>query len=72
MDRVCKNCINAYNSRADGKVHCVNKAWEMQFDPYMTDDVVNANETCGTFTPRRPDQPKLLFNQPIQLELFPS
>lgn len=72
MDRVCKNCINAYNSRAHSKVHCVNKAWEMQFDPYMTDDVVNANETCGTFTPRRPDQPKLLFNQPIQLELFPS
>lgn len=68
MNRTCENCLNAYNSPHSPKVHCVNKEWASQFQDIDTS--VHKGETCGTWSQRRPDQKKIVFNNPVQLELF--
>lgn len=67
-ERICKNCLNAYNIRTLGEVHCWNKDFDAQFDDVPTQ--VHKNDTCGRFTERNDNQERLLFDQPIQLTLF--
>lgn len=67
-NRTCKNCLNAYNSPHSIKVYCVNKEFQAQFQDI--DTTVKPEETCGTWSPRRADQQRIIFNNPVQLELF--
>ena len=69
MAQICNNCLNAYNSPHDRKVHCINKEWLQQSNP-GTITIVTRNETCGTWQQRKANQKQLVFNQPVQLELF--
>ena len=68
MERICKNCLNAYNSPHIPDVLCVNKEWEAQFNPAMNTSV-RANDTCGTWTQREQKQKPLYFARPTQLYL---
>ena len=70
MEEVCRNCLNAYNVSYSTKVMCCNKDFANQPDFDHSD--VQPNETCGTLTPRRSSQPKLVFGAPVQLSLFPD
>lgn len=68
MERICSNCLNAYNNPYTPHVLCVNREWEQQFDPDVR-ICVGANETCGTWSERRSDQKPLVFSGPVQLYL---
>ena len=65
--RTCEHCLNAYCG-FEKKIYCWNKEWEAQFHPMET--TVKRDETCGTWSQRKPHQPPLRFNEPIQLQLF--
>ena len=69
MTQACNNCLNAYNSPHDRKVHCINKEWQQQFEP-STATTVTADESCGTWQQRKSSQKRLQFHQHVQLELF--
>lgn len=69
MTQACNNCLNAYNSPHDRKVHCINKEWLQHSNPSII-TIVTRNETCGTWQQRKANQKPLVFNQPVQLELF--
>lgn len=64
----CKNCLNAYNNPYTTRVLCANKEFDAQFRP--VDTWVLPNETCGRFTQRKKSQPRLIFDNAIQLTLF--
>lgn len=68
MTQTCENCLNAYNSPHDPLARCWNKEWEAQFR--KVDCHISRNETCGTWQQRQPSQPKVKFQQIIQLTLF--
>lgn len=68
MERICKNCLNAYNSPYTADVLCWNKEWEQQFKPDMKTSV-SAHESCEAFTQRNPKQKPLYFARPTQLYL---
>ena len=65
---MCKNCLNAYNNRYTTKVLCWNKEFQAQSEDI--DVSVRPDEVCGTYTRRRENQPRLNFEQAIQLTLF--
>lgn len=67
-NQCCRNCLNAYNNPYTTKVLCANLEFDAQFSNVKT--YVLPNESCGRFYKRRTDQPKLNFEQAIQLELF--
>lgn len=69
MTKTCSNCLNAYNSPHDADVHCVNREWWHQSCPHIRTTVAR-NETCTTWQQRKDNQKPLVFNQPVQLELF--
>ena len=69
MDKICQNCLNAYNSPYSPEVFCINKEWESQFNQDIK-VTVRRDESCGTFQQREVTQPKLVFGRPVQLELF--
>lgn len=69
MAGTCRNCLNAYNQPHDGKVRCINKEWQQQFEPGI-DTTVTADESCGTWQQRKSSQKRIQFHQAIQLELF--
>lgn len=64
----CKNCLNAYNNPYTPRVLCSIREFEAQF--YDVKTYVTPDETCGCFTKRKPDQPRLIFDNAIQLTLF--
>ena len=64
-NRTCENCLNAYNSPYSAAPLCVNKEWEAEVREI--DTTVRRGETCGTFQRRKDEQPKLRFNEAVQL-----
>lgn len=68
INQCCRHCLNAYNNPYTTKVLCANKEFDAQFWDVRT--WVLPNETCGRWTRRRDNQPKLNFDIAIQLTLF--
>ena len=60
--------MNAYNAPGDHTPRCWNKEWLAQFMPQ--DCHVRRDEFCGTWQQRTPTQKPILWNAPIQLDLF--
>lgn len=67
--QVCSNCLNAFQNDHSICVWCCNKEFDAQFTPGL-DCTVKANESCGRWSKRRQDQPKLDFHKTMQLSLF--
>lgn len=68
IPQVCRYCLNAYNPPYGTKVLCCNKEFDAQF--FDVETSVLPNESCGRYTPRSSNQPKLIFEKAIQLSLF--
>lgn len=71
--KTCDTCLNAYNAVGmPFAVECWNKDFEHQSDIVERGDFsqcsVRKDETCDQYTPRRSDQPKLVWD--VQLSLF--
>lgn len=67
--QTCENCLNAYQNGHSVSVWCVDKDFDAQFCPGLDRSVI-AGETCGRWSRRRKDQPRLDFHRTMELSLF--